>query len=117
MAENNQDPVLAELVRSVNESDQSAVPVPLAVPVTLTVRGAVLRGSLIAERSYFTEIVEASPLMDALDPEAATSGRYLHLRAAGDEGEDAALWRIGLDAVDAWTLHATASSADQEDPR
>jgi hypothetical protein len=130
MAKKDGDPVLRELIRSVNESDQSAVPFPLTIPVTLTVRGAVLQGSLIAAGRYFAELVQASPLMNALDPDAglldddyakdvtAESGRYLHLRAAdaaSGDSEATDLWRIGLDAVDAWTLHASADPTGQQD--
>jgi hypothetical protein len=114
MAKHDRDPVLRQLVRSVNEAGQSAVPVSVAV------RGAVLHGSLIAEQRYFAELAEANPMMSALDPGAgllggdyrkevdADAGHYLHLRAArladADGGEG--LWRIRLDEVDGWTLRA-----------
>ena len=114
MAKHDRDPVLRELIRSVNESGQSAV------PVTVAINGTVLHGSLIAEERYFTELAEVNPLMNALNPRAgllgndyeknvkSESGHYLHLRAArlatGDGPEG--LWRIQADEIDAWTFRA-----------
>ncbi len=112
------DPVLRELVRSINESGQAVV------PVTLTVHGTVLRGSLISEARYFTDLAERTPLMSALEPSSgllgkdyvksveAESGYFLHLRAAslaGDgtadgDGDGESLWRVGVSDVDAWSL-------------
>jgi hypothetical protein len=123
MAKHDRDPVLSELVRSVNETAQSAV------PVTVTVRGSVLHGSLIADERYFTELAEGNPLLRALDPRAgllgdgygkdvaAESGRYLHMRAVRLAGDKAAggLWRVALDAVDAWTLRSFEEAAGEHD--
>ena len=62
---------------------------------------------------------EVNPLMTALEPSSgllgkeyvkdteAESGHHLHIRA--DEGR---LWRISLEAVDAWTLPAPAGDTD-----
>lgn len=123
MAKHDRDPVLRELVRSVNETARSAV------PVTVTVRGSVLHGSLIAEKRYFAELAESNPLLRALDPQAGLlgdgygkdvageSGRYLHLRAvrlAGDE-KAGGLWRVALDAVDGWTLRSFEEAAGEHD--
>jgi hypothetical protein len=70
---------------------------------------------LIAQDAYFAELAEGSPLLSALTPASgllgkdyakdvdAVSGEHLHIGAAGrDEG----LWRVSLDAVDAWTAGA-----------
>ncbi len=108
------DPVFRELISSINESGQAVV------PVVLIVHGVVLRGSLISEARYFTELAERTPLMSALQPASgllgkdyakgvqAESGYYLHLRAArpGPDGDEEGLWRIAVADVDAWTLPA-----------
>ena len=123
MAKHDRDPVLRELVRSVDETPESEV------PVTVTVRGSVLHGSMIAEQRYFAELAEAHPLLRALDPRAgllgagygkdveAESSRYLHLRAVRLAGDETAggLWRVGLDAVDAWTLRSAGNTAGDHD--
>jgi hypothetical protein len=112
MAKHDVDPVFRELVRSINESGQAVV------PVVLTVHGTVLRGSLISEARYFSELAERTPLMSALEPSSgllgkdyvksveAESGYFLHLRAVGlgGDGDEEGLWRIGVGDVDAWTL-------------
>jgi hypothetical protein len=124
MAKHDRDPVLRELIRRVNDSGQTAV------PVTLSVHGAVLHASLISQDRYFAELAETSPLMSALDPGsgllgdeyvkdvASESHHYLHVRAArlaasGDGAEG--LWRLRLDAVDAWTLRIGDTASDQHD--
>jgi hypothetical protein len=124
MAKHDIDPVLRQLARSVNESGQAVV------PVVLTVHGIVLRGNMVSEARYFTELAGETPLMSALAPESgllgkeyvndveAESGRYLHLRAARpltDDGQAEGLWRVGIDAVDAWTLSAATGSVDPDD--
>jgi hypothetical protein len=126
MAKHDVDPVFRELVRSVNESGHAVV------PVVLTVHGTVLRGMLISEKRYFTELTEQMPLMSALGPSSGLlgkdyvkeveneSGYYLHLRAVrlagdlGEEGEADGLWRIGVGAVDAWSLRAAAGRAEDD---
>jgi hypothetical protein len=123
MAKHDRDPVLRELIRSVDEAGQSAV------PVTVAVNGAVLHGSLIAEQRYFAELAEVNPLMNALNPRAgllgndyeknvkSESGHYLHLRAArlaSGEGPEG-LWRIQTDEIDAWTFRAYDGPAGQDD--
>jgi hypothetical protein len=119
MAKHDHDPVLRQLVHAVNESRGAGV------PVTVSTHGTVLTGLLIAEETYFAELVEASPLMSALQPSAGLlgkdyakdvedeSGYQLHLRATGEGREG--LWRIGLQSVDAWALRATADTASDED--
>jgi hypothetical protein len=117
MAKHDIDPVLQQLARAINESGQAAA------PVTVSVRGTVLTGALIAEQSYYSELVGGNPLMSALDPSSgllgkeytkdagAASGRHLHLRATGVRGGGEVtegLWRISLEAVDGWTLRAAA---------
>lgn len=121
MARHDIDPVLRQLIRAVNESEQAQV------PITVSVHGTSLTGSLIAERSYFTQLVQGNPLMSALEPSSgllgkeytkdteAESDHHLHILAArtrdgsaGDEG----LWRISLEAVDGWALRAGAGDAE-----
>ena len=122
MAKHDIDPVLHELVKSVNESGQAAV------PVTVAAHGTVLTGSLIAQDRYFAELVEGNPLMSALEPASGLlgkeyakdvgdeAGHHLHLLAARITGGNAeGLWRISLEAVDAWALRATAGKAAQDD--
>jgi hypothetical protein len=124
MAKHDVDPVLQQLVRAVNDSGQAAV------PVTISVHGAVLTGNLIAQSRYFSELVEGNPLMSALEPGSgllgkeyskeaeAESDHYLHVRAAGIRGDgDAAegLWRISLGSVDGWALRAVAGRDVEED--
>jgi len=118
MAKHDTDPVLEQLVRSVNESGQARV------PVTVAAHGTVLTGLLISQDAYFTELAEASPLLGALAPASgllgkeyakevdAGSGQHLHIRAAsGQEG----LWRLSLDAVDGWK--AAALDSDGQDDK
>ena len=119
MAKHDTDPVLQQLVHAVNESRGAGV------PVTVSTRGTVLTGLLIAEETYFAELVEASPLMSALQPSSGLlgkeyakdvegeSGYQLHLRATGEGTEG--LWRISLQSIDAWVLRATAGTASDED--
>jgi hypothetical protein len=123
MARHDIDPVLRQLVRAVNESEQAQV------PITVSVHGTSLTGSLIAQRSYFTQLVQGNPLMSALEPSSgllgkeyakdteAESDHHLHVLAvrprdggAGDEG----LWRISLEAVDGWALRAGAGDAEND---
>lgn len=124
MAKHDTDPVLAQLVHSVNESGQ------VAVPVTVTTHGAVLTGTLIAQDAYFADLSRAHPVMGALAPSSellgkeyakevdAGGGYFLHLRTAaipGDADHAEGLWRISLVAVDAWTLRAAADTKDHDD--
>src|SRR5436305_3588971 len=51
MAKHDTDPVLRQLVRAINESENAAV------PVTVSVHGTQLTGALIGERVYFGELV------------------------------------------------------------
>jgi hypothetical protein len=124
MAKHDVDPVLQQLVRAVNESGQAAV------PVTISVHGAVLTGNLIAQSRYFSELVEGNPLMSALEPgsgllgkeyakEAEAESHHLHVRAAGIRGDGEAaegLWRVSLGSVDGWALR-TVAGRDVEDDR
>jgi hypothetical protein len=117
MAKHDIDPVLRQLVRAVNESESATV------PLTVVVHGTQLTGVLLGERLYFGELVTQNPLMTALEPSSgllgsgyvkdteAESGHHLHIRA--DEGR---LWRISLEAVDAWTLPASAEAENGRSP-
>jgi hypothetical protein len=123
MSKHDTDPVLQQLVHAVNESGQAAV------PVTVSVHGTQLTGALIAERRYFSELVEGNPLMSALEPSSgllgkeyaketeAESGHHLHLRTspARDGAAARGLWRISLEAVDGWTLGADAAAGGEDD--
>ena len=117
MAKYDIDPVLQQLAQAVNDSGQAAA------PIMVSVHGTVLNGALISEQRYFSELVEANPLMSALEPSSgllgkeytkdaeAASGRHLHLRATGNRGDgeiSEGLWRVSLEAVDGWTLRAGA---------
>ena len=125
MAKHDVDPVLQQLVRAVNESGQAAV------PVTISVHGAVLTGNLIAQSRYFSDLVERNPLMSALEPSSGLLGKeytkeaeeesdhHLHMRAGGIRGDGETAegpWRISLGSVDGWALRAVAG-ADAEDDR
>jgi hypothetical protein len=125
MAKHDVDPVLWQLVRAVNESGQAAV------PVTVSVHGTTLTGTLIAQNRYFSDLVEANPLMSALEPTSGLLGKeytkeaetesdhHLHLRATGARGDNQAaegLWRISLEAVDGWTLRASAAAEEDKGP-
>jgi hypothetical protein len=115
MAKHDTDPVLRQLVWAVNESENATV------PLTVTVHGTQLTGVLLSERLYFGELAGQNPLMAALEPASgllgkdyvkdteAESGHHLHIRA--DKGR---LWRISLEAVDAWTLPSSAGDTDDE---
>jgi hypothetical protein len=119
MAKHDSDPVLQQLIHAVNESRQAGV------PMTVSTHGTVLTGALIAEETYFAELVEASPLLSALQPSSGLLGKEyakdvtgesdhrLHLRAVGDGTEG--LWRISLEAVDGWVLRAAADDKARDD--
>jgi hypothetical protein len=62
MAEHDRDPVLRELIQSVDEAGRPAV------PVTLAVNGTVLHGSLIGEERYFAGLAEVNSLMNGAEP-------------------------------------------------
>jgi hypothetical protein len=121
MAKHDTDPVLQQLVHAVNESRQAGV------PVTVSTHGTVLTGLLIAEETYFADLVEASPLLSALQPSTGLLGKeyakevggesdhHLHLRATGKGTEG--LWRISLAAVDGWKLRATADADHGQDDK
>jgi hypothetical protein len=117
MAKHDIDPVLQQLAQAINEAGQAAA------PIAVSVHGTLFSGALISEQRYFSELVEANPLMSALEPSSgllgkeytkdaeAASGRHLHLRATGVRGDGEiteGLWRISLEAVDGWTLRAGA---------
>ena len=125
MAKHDIDPVLRELVRSVNESGQAAV------PVTVSAHGTVLTGTLIAQDRYFVELAEGNALMSALEPTSGLLGKeyaqevdtesayHLHMRAAhvaGHSGGSEGLWRLSLAAVDAWALRATTDAPEDRGP-
>jgi hypothetical protein len=86
MAKHDTDPVLRQLVRAVNESENATV------PLTVTVHGTQLTGVLLGERLYFGELIRQNPLMTALEPSSgllgkeyvkdaeAESGHRLHIR-------------------------------------
>jgi hypothetical protein len=109
MAKHDVDPVLRQLVRAVNESGQAAV------PVTVSLHGTTLTGMLIAQNRYFSDLVEANPLMSALEPTSgllgkeyakeaeAESDHHLHLRATGGRGAAqglcASAWRPSTDGL------------------
>jgi hypothetical protein len=124
MAKHDVDPVLQQLVRAVNESEQAAV------PVTISVHGTVLTGNLIAETRYFSDLVEGNPLMSALEPSSgllgkeytreteAESDHHMHVRAAGTRGDGGTaegVWRISLGSVDGWALRAVAGTDVKDD--
>jgi hypothetical protein len=124
MAKHDVDPVLAQLVRSVNDSGEAAV------PVTLFLNGAAVHGMLIPADAYFADLARRFPLMSALQPGSgllgkeyvkeveAETGHYLHLRADGLPGDPRAedgLWRVSLDSVDGWTFRAVAGAGTQDD--
>jgi hypothetical protein len=122
MAKHDIDPVLRELVRSINQSGQAAV------PVSVSAHGSVLTGTLIPQDSYFAELAEGNPLMSALEPTSGLLGQeyakdvddesdyHLHLRAARTTGGDAeGLWRISLPAVDAWALRVPGGAPGRDD--
>ena len=117
MAKHDIAPVLQQLAQAVNESGQAAT------PITVSVRGTVLTGDLIAEQNYYSELMAANPLLSALDPSSGLLGkeytkdvetasdRHLHMRATGVRGGSEVaegLWRINLEAIDGWTLRAGA---------
>lgn len=124
MAKHDTDPVIAHLAEAVNESRQARV------PVTVCAHGMVLTGVLIAQQEYFAELVERSPLMSALEPATGLLGKeyaktvgdeaglHLHLRGGAAAGDELGLWRIRLEAVDAWSLRSAdaADSADDKGP-
>ncbi len=123
MAKHDTDPVLWQLVHAINDSGQAAV------PVTVSVHGTLLTGALIAERRYFSELVEGNPLMSALEPSSgllgkdyakeaeAESGHHLHIRTGPgrDGGVAEGLWRISLEAVDGWSLRADTAAGRGDD--
>jgi hypothetical protein len=124
MARHDIDPVLQQLVRAINESRQAAV------PITISVHGTVLTGALIAQRRYFSELVEGNPLMSALEPASGLLGKeyakeaesesdyHLHVRGTGArrDGEvSEGPWRVSLGAVDGWALRARADTGAKDD--
>jgi hypothetical protein len=121
MARHDTDPVLRQLTRAINESEQAEV------PITVSVHGTSLTGTLIAQQRYFRQLVQGNPLMGALEPSSgllgkeytkdteAESDHHLHIlairtRDGSDLGEG--LWRISLEAVDGWALRAGSGDAE-----
>jgi hypothetical protein len=123
MPKHNSDPVLAHLVRAVNESAYAGV------PITVCAHGRVLTGMLIAQETYFIELVERSPLMSALEPASGMlgkdytkavseeAGHHLHLRGGETASDELGLWRISLESVDAWSFRSgDGAVADDKGP-
>ena len=125
MAKRDIDPVLQQLVRAINESGHAAA------PITVSVHGTVLTGALIAQQTFFSELVADNPLMSALEPASgllgkeyvkdteAASDHHLHLRATGVRGGgevSEGLWRMSLETIDGWTLRATADAEADKGP-
>jgi hypothetical protein len=125
MAKHDIDPVLQHLVRAINESGHATA------PVSVSVHGTVLTGALIAEQTFFSELVADNPLMSALEPASsllgkeyaketeAASDHHLHLRATGVGGGgevSEGLWRMSLETIDGWTLRATADAEADKGP-
>jgi hypothetical protein len=125
MAKRDIDPVLQQLVRAINESGHAAA------PITVSVHGTVLTGALIAQQTFFSELVADNPLMSALEPASgllgkeyakdteAASDHHLHLRATGIRGDGEfteGLWRMSLETVDGWTLRASADPGADKGP-
>jgi hypothetical protein len=125
MAKHDVDPVLRQLVRAVNESGQAAV------PVAISVHGSTLIGTLIAQSTYFSELVTGTPLMSALEPNSgllgkeyakeaeAESDHHLHVRVTGVRGGNEVTegpWRVSLEAVDGWALRAGDTAEEEKGP-
>lgn len=121
MAKRHGDPLLDRVVRAIEESPGAAV------PVTVSVRGALLRGELISQEAYFAELTAGNPLLGALGTESrgtAHEGRrvdvkssdgFVHLRGTRTQDPVAPdMWRIALRAVDAWTLAPGPEDADRD---
>lgn len=121
MARHDIDPVLQQLIRAINESEQAEV------PITVSIHGAWLTGTLIAQRRYFSHLVQGNPLMSALEPSSGLLGKeyakdteaeshhHLHILAirTPDSSEvSEGLWRISLEAVDGWALRAGSGDAE-----
>jgi len=69
MAKRDIDPVLQQLVRAINESGHAAA------PIIMSVHGTVLTGALIAQQTFFSELVADDPLMSALEPASGLLGK------------------------------------------
>lgn len=125
MAKRDIDPVLQQLVRAINESGHAAA------PITVSGHGTVLTGALIAQQTFFSELVADNPLMSALEPASgllgkeyaketeAASDHHLHLRVAGVRGDGEVtegLWRMSLETIDGWTLRVTADAEADKGP-
>jgi hypothetical protein len=123
MARHDTDPVLQQLVRALNESEQAAV------PVTVSVHGTTLTGTLVAQRRYFGELVQGNPLLSALEPSSGLLGKeyakdaesesdhHVHILASSSRDGGAAgegLWRISLEAVDGWSLRAPGAEVEDD---
>ena len=88
MAKHDVDPVLRQLVRAVNESGQAAV------PVTVTVHGTTLTGTLIAQSRHFSELAAGNPLMSALEPASGLLGQDCRAAAGPvSAGQRSPTWR------------------------
>jgi len=125
MAKRDIDPVLQQLVRAINESEHATA------PISVSVHGTVLTGALIAEQTFFSELVAGNPLMSALEPASsllgkeyaketeAASDHHLHLRATDVRGGgevSEGLWRMSLETIDGWTLRASADAEADKGP-
>jgi hypothetical protein len=69
MAKHDIDPVMQQLAQPIKESGQGAV------PIVISVRGAVLTGALIAEQTCFSEPRRGESLMRALEPSSGPAAR------------------------------------------
>lgn len=75
MAKHDTDPVLAQLVRAVNESGQARI------PLTVTAHGTTVSGMLIAQDAYFKDLAEGNPLLSALQPASGLLARITARRS------------------------------------
>jgi hypothetical protein len=80
MAKRNIDPVLQQLVRAINESGHAAA------AITVSVHGTLLTGALIAERTFFSELIAGHPLMSALEPTPGLLGKEYAKETEGASG-------------------------------
>jgi hypothetical protein len=105
MAKHDVDPVLQQLVHTVDDSGRSAE------LIAVSAHGMSLTGTLISEQSYFRKLAEVHPLLSALEPSLRLLGQEYVTEAEAESGHHLHMW--GSEVSDGKATRDGWAMADQ----